>query len=186
VQSGYLTFKGIHEELGYLLGYPNREVQDSFSSLILQSTFNIQGTLNNKIMEDVVLGFEGHDFERVFLAMNRTLANIPGKLYDSDYPQKEAYYHTILLTLLWACNLHVHAEEWTSRGLSDLVLEYHEDVWVIELKTSSAQTAMNQIKDRGYGDKYANAHYLAYIAISIDIEKRTLKDYFLEEQVSKS
>jgi hypothetical protein len=38
-QSGYLTFKGKDPEMGYLLDYPNREVRDSFSQLILQGAY---------------------------------------------------------------------------------------------------------------------------------------------------
>jgi hypothetical protein len=117
--------------------------------------------------------------------MNRTLANIPGKLYDNEYPKKEAYYHTVLLTLLWACELHVHAEEWTSRGISDLVLNFEGDIYVIELKVGSVKTALQQIKDRGYAEKYAAAPYLAMIGIEIDTEKRNLKEYGLELAVCR-
>jgi hypothetical protein len=42
----------------------------------------------------------------------------------------------------------VHAEEYTSRGMSDLVLVYRGDVWVIELKKASTQVALQQIKER--------------------------------------
>ncbi|MDR3342683.1 MAG: hypothetical protein LBT14_07850, partial [Treponema sp.] len=66
---------------------------------------------------DIIQGLRTREFPRVFDAMNRTLANILSVLYSGKegYAEREAYYHSILLTLLWACELHVHAEERTSR-----------------------------------------------------------------------
>jgi hypothetical protein len=113
--------------------------------------------------------------------MKQTLANIPGKLYNKQYQETEAYYHSIILTLLWACELHIHAEEYTSQGISDLVLEYRGDIYVMELKTSYAKTALTQIKTRGYAEKYKAAPYLALIGIAIDTEKRNLREYALED-----
>jgi hypothetical protein len=182
VQSGYLTFKKHDEYLGYILDYPNREVRDSFSELIMGSSYNIDRMVQGNLQKDIIMALRERSFDPIFQAMNRTLSNIPGKLYDNSYPQKEAYYHSILLTLLWACNLHIHAEEWTNRGVSDLVLNFEGDIWIMELKKSSAQTALDQIKERAYGGKYTDAPFLAFIGISIDTEKRILRDYLLEVQ----
>jgi hypothetical protein len=182
-QAGYLTFKARHEYLGYLLDYPNREVRDSFSSIILLSSYNLDALTKNNIVTDIVLGFENHDFDRVFDAMTRTFAAIPAKLYDNrkGYVEKEAYYHSIMLTLLWACELHVHAEEWTNRGMSDLVIEYRGDIWVIELKRMPAEAALKQITDKGYAKKYTSAPYLALVGIEIDVEQRNLKKYVIAQ-----
>jgi hypothetical protein len=125
VQSGYLTFKGVAADLGYILGYPNREVQDSFSQLILWNTYNTPPEKERALKVAIIQGLRAHDFQPVFDAMNRALANIPSVLYSDaadGYAGREAYYHSILLTLLWACELHIHAEERSSRGDSDLVL----------------------------------------------------------------
>jgi hypothetical protein len=121
-------------------------------------------------------------FQPIFDAMKQTLANIPGKLYNKQYQETEAYYHSIILTLLWACELHVHAEEYTSQGISDLVLEFEGDIYVMELKTTYAQTALTQIQNRGYAEKYKSAPYLALIGIAIDTEKRNLRDFALDDK----
>jgi hypothetical protein len=68
-----------------------------------------------------------------------------------------------------------------SQGISDLVLEYRGDIYVMELKTTYANTALSQIKTRGYAEKYKAAPYLALIGIAIDAEKRNLKDYALDD-----
>jgi hypothetical protein len=180
-QSGYLTFKEKDPYLGYLLGYPNREVRDSFSRLVLESAYATDARTRNHLQRNIIVALRKREFQPIFDAMNQTLANIPGKLYNKEYQETEAYYHSIILTLLWACELHVHAEEYTSLGISDLVLEYRGDIYVMELKTSYAKTALTQIKTRGYAEKYKAAPYLALIGIAIDTEKRNLKDYTLED-----
>jgi predicted type IV restriction endonuclease len=131
------------------------------------------------------------NFKPVFDAMNRTLANIPGKLYDkSDYPKKEAYYHTVILTLLWSCGLDVHAEEWSSRGIADLVLKIEGDVYIIELKTTTTQAALKQIHDKGYAAKYSGTDAttgkppagIYLVGIAIDTENHLLKEYEIEQE----
>jgi hypothetical protein len=179
VQSGYLTFKAFDPDLGYLLGYPNREVRDSFSQLILESAYNIDTLARNNLQREIILALRARNFPPVFEAMQRTFANIPGKLYDGQnpFPQREAYYHTVLLTLLWACELHVHAEEWSSGGQSDLVLDYRGDIYVMELKKAAPPVSLAQIEARGYAEKYRGAPYLALVGIEIDAERRSLKGY---------
>jgi hypothetical protein len=110
--------------------------------------------------------------------MKETVANIPGKLYgQKSYGEREAFYHVVVLTLLWACDLHIHAEEWTSDGISDLVLIFERDVYVIEFKKKRPAAGIRQIEDKGYATKYAAAPYLALVGIEIDAKKRQLKGY---------
>jgi hypothetical protein len=176
-QSGYLTFKDKDPYLGYLLGYPNREVRDSFSRLVLESTYDTNRETQTHLQRNIIMALRARKFQPIFDAMKQTMANIPGKLYNKEYQETEAYYHSIILTLLWACELHVHAEEYTSLGISDLVLDFEGDIYVMELKTTYAKTALTQIQTRGYAEKYKSAPYLALIGIAIDTEKRNLRDY---------
>jgi hypothetical protein len=174
VQSGYLTFKEKHETLGYLLDYPNKEVRDSFSELVLLGTYNMSEMTESNIVTEIIMGLEEHDFSRVFEQMNRVIAAIPFNLHD----KKESYYHSVTLTLFWACGLNVSAEERTSRGMADLVLNYHGDIDIIEFKKDKATVALEQIKAKGYGKKYGAA---TLIGIEIDAEARHFRDYVLEK-----
>lgn len=172
VQAGYLTFKDRDSELGYLLDYPNKEVRDSFSTLLLVGAYNLDEFERESIKTTIIKGLRADDFDSVFSAMKRTFANIPYSLYD----KKESYYHSILLTLLWACGLNVTAEEKTSLGASDLVLEYRGHVYVMELKKAPASKSLDQIKRKGYAEKYSGKS-VTLIGIEIDDENRTIKDY---------
>jgi hypothetical protein len=177
VQSGFLTFKGADPVLGYFLDYPNEEVKDSFSQLIMMYSYNISDSINSELRQKIVLSLRERDFDPVFEAMNQTFAAIPGKLWpdkNAAYQEKEAYFHTVILTLFWSCGLRVTPEEWTSKGLSDLVLELNKDIYIIELKKAPPSVSIQQIKDKGYAVKYASADYVALVGIEIDPEKKTL------------
>lgn len=175
VQAGYLTFKEKDPELGYLLDYPNKEVRDSFSTLLLLGTYRLNEIEHEAVRTSIIQGLRAVDFDAVFEAMKRTFANIPYNLYDN----KESYYHSIILTLLWACGLDVRAEESTRMGASDLVLKYRGRVYVMELKRAPAEKALEQIRAKGYAEKYGTDD-LRLVGIEIDDDNRTLKGYLME------
>jgi hypothetical protein len=121
------------------------------------------------------------------------LSAIPFNLYGKN----ESYYHSLMLTLFWACGLNVFAEERTSQGMSsrqdvavrsahrmcekrgaDLVLNYHGDIYIIEFKKATARAALKQIKTKGYGKKYGAA---TLIGIEIDEKAKKFKKYLLEK-----
>jgi hypothetical protein len=53
IQAGYLTFKRYDKDLGYLINYPNKEVRDSFSKLLLLSEYKIKQEEANSIRKNV-------------------------------------------------------------------------------------------------------------------------------------
>jgi hypothetical protein len=176
VQSGFLTFKTRDPELGYLVDYPNKEVRDSMSQLVLLGTYNINAEVNNNIRDGIITGLRKGNFNKVYEQMKITLSSIPYKLYD----KKESYYHSIILTLLWACRLDVRAEEMTSLGRSDLVLTYRDDIYIIELKKDKPGVSLEQIKQKGYAEKYRGRN-INIVGIEIDPEKRNFKECKIEK-----
>jgi len=189
VQSGYLTFKGYDPERGYTVGFPNQEVKDAFSQLILLYGYGMASQTNDRIRNLILDGLSEKDFGKVFVQMQRTFANIPYALYQkreeekADNPERlERYYHAALLTLFWGCGIDVRAEEMTRLGRSDLVLSYGKDVYILELKKASPEKALAQIREKGYGEKYLGKN-LYYVGIEIDPERRTLKGYRIAQQL---
>jgi hypothetical protein len=125
----------------------------------------------------IVQALRARDFEPVFEAMKQAISTIPSKYFPKGTDKnekKEYFYHTIILTLLWSCGLDVKAEEWTSKGISDLVINHRGDIYVIELKLAPPEVSLQQIRDKGYAEKYASAPYLRLIGMEIDDKERTL------------
>jgi hypothetical protein len=134
----------------------------------------MNGTTKSSIATEITMGLDKRDFSRVFEQMNRMLSAIPFNLYGKN----ESYYHSVMLTLFWACGLNALAEERTSLGMSDLVLNYQGDIYNIEFKKTSAKAALKQIKSKGYGKKYGAA---TLIGIKIDEKAKRFKKYVLEK-----
>ena len=186
-QSGYLTFKGYREKRGYELDFPNQEVKDAFSQLLLLHRYGLEPQTNDAIRNGILNGLDKRDFGIIFEQMRITFASIPYTLYHKREEQKgnhperlERFYHVVLLTLFWGCGIEAKAEEATHLGRSDLVLAYGEDVYIMELKKAPAEKALQQIREKGYGEKYRGKN-LYYVGIEIDTEQRNLKGYRIEQ-----
>jgi len=189
LQAGYLTFKDYDEELGYLIDYPNKEVRESFSELLLVSEYRVGQKEATDIHANIVQALKQRNFELLYLQMKRTLSNIPYTLFEpkGEYEtenqyivRREGFYHSIILTMLWAAGIKVKAEELTALGRSDLILEYSDDVYIIELKKQVAQKSIEQIEKKDYAGKYSGN--LFYVGIEIDDEKRNLGEWLLVEK----
>jgi len=196
VQSGYLTFKGYDRELGYSLDFPNQEVKDAFSQLVLLHSYELDNHQAGAIRAAIIEGLRGRDFPKIFAQMQQVFSAIPYPLYLNRVEKKdltggierlERYYHVVLLTLLWGCGIDAVAEEPSNLGRSDLAIRYGQDVWILELKKAlnpqavkgSAQRGLEQIKEKGYGARYKDRS-LFLVGIGIDEEKRNLGCFAME------
>jgi hypothetical protein len=182
VQTGYLTFKGKDENGDYILDYPNQEVRDSVSALLLSTVYDVDRDTESKASGQLAEALGNRDFNAMFAVFKEIFAAIPGKLYGKD----ESWYHTVLLTFLWGCSVRAKAEEWTANGISDIVIEWKPakakkfDVYIIELKKKPPETSLAQIHSKGYAEKYASAPHLALAGIEIGTRKKGLKSCKIE------
>ena len=192
IQAGYLTFKDYKKDEGYLIDYPNKEVRDTFSELLMISQYNQDFQEANDIREEIRQALKNRNFQRLFEQMRRTLSNIPYTIFeprkkdeaaetDRAYIERlEGFYHAVILTMLWAAGINVRAEELTALGRSDLILEYEKDVYIIELKKQPPEVSLKQIKEKEYGVKYSDRK-LYLVGIEIDDEIRNVSNYRIEE-----
>jgi hypothetical protein len=165
-QSGYLTVKKIEQEkFGiesiFTLGTPNYEVRQSLMEH-LTSSFAVYpvgntGSMRNNMMEALLNG----DTAVFETNLKELFANIPYQLHI----KREAYYHSLLLVWLNMLGFHVDAEVSTSRGRIDAVWTWKERAVIAEVKYVSKgalemllDKAMEQIKEKGYCERYAATH----------------------------
>jgi hypothetical protein len=81
--------------------------------------------------------------------------------------------------MLWASCTHTTAENHSYKGRSDIEAAKNGHHYVIELKIAdgtsasekAAETAIRQIREKGYADKYAGKD-VAVIGIAVDKEAR--------------
>jgi len=197
IQAGYLTFKDYSQNLGYLVDYPNKEVRDTFSELLMISEYNHDFQEANDIRDEIRKALKNRDFERLYEQIRRTFSNIPYTIFEprekddaaeterAYIERLEGFYHSVILTMLWAAGVNVRAEELTALGRSDLILEFEEDLYIIELKKQSPDVSLKQIRDKEYGLKYTDKK-LYLVGIEIDDESRNVSGYKIEEQMKIS
>ena len=188
LQAGYLTFKSVNKRNTYTIDYPNNEVRESFSEILLLSTYNLNQQSANEVRENIEEGFETRNFNKIFEELKRVFSNIPSNLYETKKEtedevifirRQESYYHAVILTTLYSIGIKVKAEESTNLGRSDIVIEYENDIYVIELKLDKPEKALQQIKEKGYHNKYKGKN-IYLIGIEIDDKIRNLKEYIIE------
>lgn len=146
-QTGYLTIKAIDPTLRtYRLGYPNREVGQSFSTSILRyfttskaSTADYLSSLYRNISET------SWNFSAFFTLFSELLALMPYDLYLKN----ERHYQSLFYLIIKLAGISVSAEVHTQKGRVDAVIEMKDKVLIFEFKLDqSAEIAIEQIKQK--------------------------------------
>ena len=81
--------------------------------------------------------------------------------------------------MLWSSRIPTHAENHSYKGRGDVEIEYRGKVYIIELKTAegkdacelAADEALEQIRARGYADRYDPAK-VTLIGLAVDKAER--------------
>jgi hypothetical protein len=156
--------------LGFLVDYPNREVKESMSELLLEETFNIS---EENLKQNIIISLQNKNIEKVIEEIKTIFNKIPYNLFQ----EKESLYHSIILTILWACGLKAKAEVPGNLGKSDIELEFENDIYIIELKKDKSEKSIQQIKQKEYSEKYKKS--ITIIGIEIDTTKRNITNYII-------
>ncbi|MDY0363009.1 MAG: AAA family ATPase [Desulforegulaceae bacterium] len=176
-QTGYLTIKDYYRERLHL-SYPNQEVKKSFTENLMLDMSNNFKAIN--FADELGIAFMDEDFDEVKFNINAIFNEIP---YPHFKNADENYFHTIIYLSLSLIGYNTLSELLNSRGRLDLALIFPDKVYVIEFKcNSSADAAINQIKEKGYAKKWENKNIRTILCgISFDSEKREVNDILFEE-----
>jgi hypothetical protein len=190
-QSGYLTLRpGTSDD--YFLDYPNREVLVSMSAL-QTAAFLGSKELSEVSASHMKTALADGSADILVREFNRLLAKIPyddyapasSDIFEARHPEAsfgEWLYRSALLSCLHGAGVSVEAELHGHRGRPDIVAEHGGRAWVLEFKIRRkggdagklADEALEQIKSKGYGERYENPILLG---LAIDDEKRGITEY---------
>jgi hypothetical protein len=96
----------------------------------------------------------------------------------------EGFYASVFYSHLAALGLDLICEDASSQGRLDLRLRFNSQIWLFEFKVVELDpdgAALQQIKDRGYADKYrAEGLPMHLIGIEFSREQRTLVGFAVE------
>jgi hypothetical protein len=190
-QTGYLSLRPGSNEDNFVLDYPNLEVRESMSNLLVINFLGLMrvGLLYYHLAEALAKG----DAAAVIDEFNFFLANLPYDDYSAAEGQTrresksafvfdERFYRSSLLSLLYASNVRVLPEAQGNLGRKDLAVEREKRIWVIELKVrrngENAQKKLKEARDQIIEKRYA----LTYdnpicLGIVIDDAKREILEW---------
>ena len=137
-------------------------------------------TASNMVLavEDAILA---NDLDKFFSLLKSYFASIPYDLI-SNKKLDEKYFQLIFYLLMRVSSFRVNTEDRTNLGRIDLVLESDTSVYLFELKVnSSAQAALEQIKEKKYYEKYLNIQKeVLIIGVNFSLEERNVTDWVVE------
>ena len=182
-QTGYLTIKELQTVGGrkfYKLGFPNLEVAEAFNDSLLTVYSPMANYEYVAIRNSCWRAIGEYDIDGFFEAMEPIFANIP---YDLTDRQNEQTWQAIVVVIMRFIGLNVIPEERTNRGRIDFVMDTGKEIYLVEMKLDkTAEEALQQIKTKGYAEKYrASNKRVTLIGINFDSKQRTIGKPAFEE-----
>ncbi len=178
----------------YRLDYPNQEVRISLNRGLLQS-------LGKTVTEargqgrDLCTRLEAHDFAGFAETLKAYLSSIPYQWHATgDLARYEAWSASLLHMCFRAIGVDVRAEEASSHGSTDMVVETGGQVFILEFKMAETdadvetkmEEAFTQMREKGYANRYRDRKEpLHRIAVVCGREARNLLEVRVE-QVNRS
>lgn len=178
-QTGYLTIKS-KEEFGlYRLGYPNQEVEASMLMYLIGDWSYSEPALTTPTVVYLYRAFLEGNLEQVIKLIKSVFKNIPSHIFIAD---AEAYYHSLIYLVFFYLGQYTYSEVNTSDGRIDCVVESPTHIYILEFKLDeSAVTALEQIKARGYHEKYqVDPRPKVLIGINFSSQQKTINDWKTE------
>ncbi len=150
LQTGYLTIKDYQNGL-YELGFPNKEVEQSFCRTILTDYSNTESGQARPHITELSEALNHYQLDAFFTKLRYFFAGVP---YTITLKQ-EKYYQSLLFVIFKLLGFNVEAEVTTNIGRIDCVIQTAARVYVIEFKLKGTkEEALQQIKDKHYTQKY--------------------------------
>ena len=188
-QSGYLTIVQYKQALpgiwAFTLGYPNREVESSLNAALLggygvseRTSFETRLQLIQVLRSNKLAGLKN-----LFHAF---YATIPHQWYiKNDLAGYEGYYASIFYSYFAALGLNIILEDSTNLGRIDMTVQFEGRIYIFEFKVvelNAAGSALQQIKDKNYADKYkASGAPIYLIGVEFSKQSRNIEGFEVEQ-----
>ena len=151
--TGYLTIAKASSSNKIILAFPNREVASSFTGNLLSRHLRKDPDEMYIWLADFIEAAENGDAEEMRRKLDEYFSAFSYELMGDE---RERFYHAIFHAVFLMAGLHAASEDRGMRGRADEVLIAGSHIWIFELKVDrTADEALEQIEEKGYGDKYS-------------------------------
>ena len=176
VQTGYLTIREVETRnlrTYYRLGFPNREVEDAFSTWLAAAYSNISRGDVEGALFDIIDSLNAGDLDTCFRHLRALFAKIPNNIQ----LEHEKYYQTIFFTIFTLLGREIDAEVSTNIGRIDAVAKTDSTIYIFEFKLQgTAEEALEQIRERRYYERYlADGRDILLVGAAFDPGVRNLE-----------
>lgn len=174
-QSGYLTIKGYDERFKkYLLGFPNREVEEGFLNFLLP-LYTSAGNNSPFMVDEFVQDVESGNPERFMQRMKAFFADTSYQVVGNA----ELYFQNAMYLVFKIMGFYTQVERPTSDGRIDAIIQTPNYIYVIECKLDrTADEAIKQIENNGYAEPFLmDKRKLYKIGVSFSSETRGVAEY---------
>ena len=197
LQTGYLTFK---EDLGdgyFRANYPNKEVEKAFSKMLLEGYTNRFPSQISQTVYDIEQCLDKHDLEGMIKIVINMFKTLPPQFFQQGYDVidkngntktvtkavGESFYHAIIYLIFNTLGVRMNAEVAAGDGRIDAVVETKTHIYIFEFKKDrKAQTAIDQIINNNYPQKYAlSKKQIFLLGVSFTLQKRGISDYIITQ-----
>lgn len=181
VQTGYLTIKDAKmtgRRRQYRLGFPNFEIEESFSMWLVAAFSNTYQEELNSALNHIVDALQTGDIDDMLEHLKTFFANIPNTIT----LEHEKYYQTIFFTVFKLIGAMIEAEVNTNTGRIDAVVKTDKDIYIFEFKLGgTAEEALQQIKEKQYAVPYRDdSRTTTLVGVDFEREKRNIGTWLTE------
>lgn len=185
-QSGYLTIDEVYttpfETIEYKLKIPNKEIRQSFGTFI--TGYITANQVTTRTQSDTYLSLINGDLDKLKSSLTSLFAAIPYNNYTkNELARYEGFYASVIFAYFQSLGIEIVGEDVTNLGRIDLVLKMKEGIYIVEFKVDD-KTALEQIKEKGYYEKYLTEKKPIYlVGIEFSSVKRNVENIYWEKVV---
>jgi len=119
---------------------------------------------------------ENKKLDKLIRLIKSIFKNIPYPIFKAE---GEFYYHSLIYLVFFYLGDFIESEVNTNDGRLDAVIKTDNYIYVIEFKLNKdAETALQQIKDKGYAEKYyGDKREKILMGINFSSELKTVSDW---------
>ena len=175
-QSGYLTIKSYDEEFNtYLLGFPNKEVEEGFTKFLVPYYSPISKDQEAFLVTNFVKEIRTGQPEAFMKRLESLFADGKYQIVGDE----EKYFHNAIYIIFKMLGFYVDVEYMTSNGRIDLLMTTKDYIYILEFKINkSADEALKQIEDKQYAKPFETDGRKIYkICTNFSTNSRKIDDW---------
>jgi Predicted AAA-ATPase/PD-(D/E)XK nuclease superfamily len=163
-QSGYLTIKRketYESDTTYTLGFPNREVRESFAAYLLAEYVDKEW---EETKYTIAFKLKQHLQKEELAAAFKIFPSVVAATSYDIVKHTEGYFHTIMHVLMYSTGLVTISESENLQGRTDTICIAHKAIYIFEYKiNATAEVALTQIKTHKYAEPFLLGQKSVYI-----------------------